>query len=87
MDHLDVLCQKIASLRAEIATIQELNERYRFGTQNEAQAQVAHLNRQQRLQDIQEELIQLSTLGQKTLSLEQMREKHRSRLHLVKRAS
>lgn len=87
MDHIEALRQKIASLRSEIATIQESNERYRFGRQSESDSQVDHVHRQQRLQNIQEELIQLSRLGQKTLSLEEMREKHRNRLHLVKRAS
>jgi hypothetical protein len=80
MDHLEVLRQKVAQLRSEIANIQELNERHRFGTQSGAEAQVAHVHRQERLQEIQEELMQLSSLGQKALSFEQMREKHRSRL-------
>jgi hypothetical protein len=87
MDHLEVLREKIARLRAEIADIQELNEQYRFRGQKGAEAGVAHSHRQDRLQQIQEELVQLSQLGQKTLSIEQMREKHRSRLHLVKNAS
>jgi hypothetical protein len=87
MDHLEVLREKIARLRAEIADIQELNEQYRFRSQKGAEAEIAHSHRQDRLQQIQEELVQLSQLGQKTLSIEQMREKHRSRLHLVKNAS
>jgi hypothetical protein len=87
MDHLAVLREKIARLRSEIAHIQELNEQYRFQRQNGTEALVSHGKRQERLQEIQEELVRLSNLGSKTLSLEQMREKHRSRLHLVKQAS
>jgi len=87
MDHLEVLRDKIARLRSEVANIQELNEQYRFRGQKEAEAAIAHSRRQERLQEIQEELIQLSQLGHKTLSIEQMREKHRLRLHLVKNAS
>ena len=87
MHHLEVLRQKIARLRSEIADIQELNEQYRFRGQTGAEADIAPSHRQERLQEIQEELVQLSQLGRKTLSIEQMREKHRSRLHLVKNAS
>ena len=87
MDHLAALREKIARLRLEIADIQELSEQYRFGGQKAAEADIAHSQRQERLQEIQEELIQLSQLGHKTLSMEQMREKHRSRLHLAKNAS
>ena len=87
MDHLEALREKIARLRSEIADIQELNERYRFGRQKGAEADIAYSHRQERLQEIQEELVQLSNDGQKTLSIEQMREKHRSRLHLGKNAS
>jgi histidinol phosphatase-like PHP family hydrolase len=87
MDHIQVLREKIASLRSEIADIQVLNEQYRFGVQRGAEAQIAHGQRLERLQEIQEELVRLSNLGQKTLSLEHMKERHRSRLHLVKKAS
>ena len=87
MDHIEALREKIARLRSEIAEIHELNEQYRFGGQNGAEADIAHSQRQERLQEIQEELIQLSRLSHKTLSIEQMREKHRSRLHLAKNAS
>jgi len=87
MDHLEALREKIARLRSEIADIQELNERYRFGHQKRAEADIAYSHRQERLQEIQEELVQLSQLGHTTISIEQMREKHRSRLHLVKNAS
>lgn len=87
MDHLAVLREKIARLRLEIADIQELSEQYRFRGQKGAEADIAHSHRQERLQEIQEELIQLSQLGHKTLAIEQMREKHRSRLPLVKNAS
>jgi hypothetical protein len=81
MDHLEVLLKKVARLRSEIADIQELNEQYRFGGQK---AEATHSHRQERLQEIQEELVQLSQLGHKTLSIEQMREKHRFQLHLVR---
>ena len=87
IDHLKVLQKKIARLRSEIAAIQELNEQYRFRGPKGAEADIAHSHRQERLQEIQEELVQLSQLGHKTLSIEQIREKHRSRLHLVKNAS
>jgi hypothetical protein len=84
MDHLIVLREKIARLRAEIADIQALNERYRFGGKNGPEAEISHSHRLERLQQIQEELVQLSRLGRKTLSIEETREKHRSRLHLVR---
>ena len=87
MDHLEVLREKIARLRSEIADIQELNEQYRFRDQKGAEADIAHSHRQERLQEIQEELVQLSQLGRKTLSIEQMKEKHRSRLLPIKNAS
>ena len=87
MDHLEVLREKIVRLRSEIADIQELNEQYRCGGQKGAEGDIAYSHRQERLQEIQEELVQLSQLGRKTLSIEQMRERHHSRLHLVKNAS
>jgi hypothetical protein len=83
MDHLTVLRDKIGRLRQEIADIQVLNEQFRregYG----AEAQVAHGQRNERLQAIQLELVRLADLGRKVVSTEQMREKHRSRLHLVK---
>lgn len=87
MDHLDVVREKIARLRSEIADIQELNEQYRFGRPRGSEDEIAHSQRHGRLQEIQEELVQLSRLSNRTLSIGQMREKHRSRLHLVKDAS
>ena len=87
MDHLDVLREKIGRLRVEIAQIQELNEQYRLRGKNGTDAQVDHGQRHERLQEIQQELVQLSNLGQKVLSIEQMREKHRSRLQPAKQAS
>ncbi len=87
MDHLEVLREKIARLRSEISDIQQLNTSYRLHKASGTEAQVAHGQRQERLQEIQEELLQLSNLSQKVLSLEQVREKHRSRLHLEKQAS
>lgn len=87
MDHLNVLREKIGRLRAEIAKIQELNQQYRFRDANGTEAQVAHGQRQERLQAIQQELAQLAGLGRKVLSVEEMKDKHRSRLHLAKKAS
>lgn len=87
MDHLEVLREKIGSLRAEISQIQELNQQYRLRSGHATEAQVAHGQRQERLQEIQQELLQLSSLGHKVLSIEQRKEEHRSRMHLVKQAS
>ena len=83
MDHLEVLREKIGRLRMEIAQIQELNEQYRRYDTNETNAQVAHGQRHERLQAIQQELAQLAAFGRK----EEMTEKHRYRLHLVKKVS
>lgn len=88
MDHLLVLRGKIGRLREEIADIQNLNEQFRRNGLSGTDAQVAHGKRMERLQAIQQELVQLGDLGRKVVSTEQMREKHRTRLHLVnKRAS
>ena len=87
MDHLEVLRGKIGDLRIEIAEIQRQNEEYRLHDGNGTEAQVAHGLRQERLQEIQQELTQLAGLGRKVLSVEEMKEKHRSRLHVAKRAS
>ena len=84
MDHLGVLREKIGRLRAEIADIQELNEQFRLGGRNRPEAQSAHDQRHERLQAIQQELAQLADLGRRVHSTEQMKEKHRSRVHLVK---
>ncbi len=83
-----MLRDKIGRLREEIAAIQNLNEQFRRDGVNGAQVQVAHGKRMERLQAIQQELVQLADLGRKVVSTDQMREKHRTRLHLVnKRAS
>jgi hypothetical protein len=87
MDHIEVLRKKVGRLRVEIAEIQELNRQYRLQGGNGTQAQVAHGQRQERLQAIQQELSQLAGLGRKVVSVEEMKEKHRSRLHPVKQAS
>ena len=89
MDHLEVLRDKIGRLRAEIADIQELNRQFRRDGVNRVDVQVAHGQRKERLQAIQTELMQLADLGRRVVSTEQMKEKHRSRLHLItqKRAS
>jgi len=87
MDHLERLREKIRGLREEIAHIQALNTQYRLRDWNDAEAQVAHGQRQERLQAIQQELVQLAGLGRKVQSVEEMKERQRSRLHLVKKAS
>jgi hypothetical protein len=84
MDHLVVLRDKIGRLREEIADIQQLNEHFRRDGWKSADAQVAHGRRNERLQAIQHELVRLADLGRKVVSTEQMRENHRTRLHLVK---
>ena len=87
MDHLEVLREKIGRLRSEIAQLQELNEQYRREGRHDTHAQIAHGQRQERLEAIQQELVQLADLGGRVLSVEQRREQHRSRLHLTKKAS
>jgi hypothetical protein len=87
MDHLIVLREKIGRLRGEIAQIQELNKEHQRQSGNSAEARVAHVQRQERLLAIQQELVQLASLGPKVLSVEEMKERHRFRLHLVKQAS
>jgi len=87
MDHLEVLREKIGRLRAEIARIQELNQQYRLRTGNGTEEQVAHGQRHERLQAIQQELSQLSDLGHRVVSVEEMKEKHRSRMQVVRKVS
>jgi hypothetical protein len=87
MDHFEVLREKVGRLRTEIAEIQELNQQYRRQGRNDTEAQIAHGQRQERLQAIQQELAQLAGLGRKVQSIEEMKEKHRSSLHLVKKVS
>jgi hypothetical protein len=87
MDHLEVLRDKIAVLRAEIAQLQALNNQYRREGQHDTQAHIAHGQRQERLQAIQQELSQLAGLGRRVLSAEQTKEQHRSRPFLTKKAS
>ena len=82
MDHLGVLRNKIGRLRVEIAEIQALNQQFRRDGGKGADAQIAHGQRNERLQAIQHELVQLANLGRRVVSTEQMKEKHRSRLHL-----
>ena len=86
MDHLEVLREKIARLRAEIAAIQESNQEYRLREWVETEAQVAHGERQERLVAIQRELAQVTDLGRRIHSVDKMREMTRARLHPVKRA-
>jgi hypothetical protein len=90
MDHLEVLREKVGRLRDEIAHLRDLNDQYRRAgswAQNEPDAQIAHGQRHARLEAIQQELAQLADLGRRVLSVEQRKEEHRSRLHLVKKAS
>ncbi len=87
MDHLEVLREKIGRLRAEIAEIKLLNEQYRREGWNGTEAQLAHGQRHERLQTIQQELARIAGLGRKVQSVEEMKEEHRSRMHLVKKAS
>ena len=87
MDHLEVLREKVATLRGEIVQLQELNERYRRQPRLDAQAHFAHGQRQDRLQEIQQELTQIARLGGRLRSVEQMKEQHRSRPYFVKKVS
>ena len=87
MDHFEVLREKIGRLRAEIAQIQELNQHYRLHNRADTEAQIAHGQRQERLQAIQQELGRLAGLGRKVQSIEEVKEKHRASLHLVKKVS
>ena len=87
MDHLAVLREKIQRLRAEIADLKGLNDQYRGQGHHEPEAQVAHGQRHERLQAIQQELAQLADLSHRVLSMEQRKAEHRSRLSVVKKAS
>jgi len=78
MDHLGVLRDKIRRLRETIADIQKLNEQFRHYDGDGANDQVAHEQRNERPQAIQQEL------GRRAISTEQMKEKRPSPLHLVK---
>ena len=83
MDHLEVLREKIARLRAEIAAIQGSNREYRLREWVDTEAQVAHGERQERLLAIQQELAQVADLGRRVLTVEKMKERNRARVHLV----
>ena len=87
MDHLEVLREKVATLRAEIVQLQELNEQYRRQPRHDAQAHFAHGQRQDRVQEIQQELTQIARLGGRLRSVEQMKEQHSSRPYFVKKVS
>jgi hypothetical protein len=80
MDHLRVFLDKVRHFRKEIADIQELNQQFRRDGGNGTGLQIAHGQRNERLQTIQHELVQLADLGRKVVSPE----KPRPRLHLVK---
>lgn len=79
MDHLEVLREKMGRLREEVAHLRALSEQYRRRGRNETEAQVTHGQRHERLQAIQQELAQLADLGRRVLSVEQLKEQHRSR--------
>ena len=85
MDHLRVLRDKVGRFREEIAVIRALNDQFRRAVRNDVMAQIAQVRRQERLQAIQHELVQLSDLGRRIDSTEQLKEEHRSGLHPVKR--
>jgi hypothetical protein len=87
MDHLSVLREKIARLRAEIADLQGLNDRYRHERNHEAGAQIAHRQRQERLEAIRQDLAKVADLGRRVLSMEERKAEHLSRLHVGKKAS
>jgi hypothetical protein len=87
MNHLEVLREKIASLRAEIAQLRELNDQYRRGGRNDPQAQIAHSQRHERLEAIQQELAKVADLGRRVRSIEQMKEQHRTGPYLAKKVS
>lgn len=89
MDHLEVLREKIGRLRAEIAQLQELNDRFWLRGRNGMlpEAHFAHDKRFARLEAIQQELAQLAGLSGQVHSVEQMKEQHRSRPYLAKKAS
>ncbi len=73
MDHLGVLRDKIGRLRMEIAEIQSLNQQFRQDGGKGADAQIAHGQRNERLQAIQHELVKLADLGRRVVSTEQMK--------------
>jgi hypothetical protein len=87
MDHLAVLRRKVSRLRAEIAQLQEVNDRYWLRGRYDTQAEVAHSQRHERLEAIQQELAQLANLGGRVRSVEQMKEQHHARPFLIKKAS
>jgi hypothetical protein len=86
MDHLRVLQDKIGTLRAEIAQIQELNRQYRLQKTARTVDQVAHGQRHERLQEIQKELGRLAALGRSVVSVNERREQNRARLEMMKNA-
>jgi hypothetical protein len=79
MDHLAVLREKVGRLRAEIAQLQELHDRYWLRGRNETEAQIAHGQRHERLEAIQQELTQLANIGRPVHPVEQMKGKRRGK--------
>jgi len=84
MDHLLVLREKIGRLREEIGDIRRVNEEVRSDSRSGADTEAARGQRNERLQAIQQELVQLADLSRKVISTAQMREKHHSRLNTIK---
>jgi len=84
MDHLLVLREKIGRLREEIGDIRRVNEEVRSYSRSGADTEAARGQRNERLQAIQQELVQLADLSRKVISTAQMREKHHSRLNAIK---
>ena len=85
MDYVEVFRAKIGRLRVEIADIQELNRQCRIDGRNGTGVQVVHGQRSERLLGIQRELLQLTDLGRKVVSTQQMKERARLPTHLPKR--
>jgi hypothetical protein len=75
------------STRNRWCSIRKFGLRYRGQGHNETEAQVAHGQRHERLQAIQQELAQLADLSRRVLSMEQRKGEHLSRLHVVQKAS
>ena len=66
------------------SSVESANQQFRRDGGRGADAQVAHGQRNERLQAIQHELVQLAELGRQVVSTEQMAEKHPSQPHTVK---
>jgi len=88
MDHVIAIRRKVEELRAEIAGIRILNEQQRREKDRDPSAQMAHLERLSRLEEIKEELARLAALGRPAPSSSEPGGNERPiRPFLVKRAS